>query len=133
MKLHVRNYRDSDYDMIGSWWAHYKEPFTTRDVIPTDTTFILEYGGAPVACITLFLSNSKGYSSLEGFIKNPEYKDIPRAITGYLMEYACNVAKNLGYKIVALATREDRLVERYKENGFKITMTNATTMIKELR
>lgn len=132
-KINIRNFNTSDYPMVLSWWKNAKEIPPSINMLPEDSTFIIEYEDKSVACLTVYLTNSKEISYFENFVKNPNIeKDISKQMTQYLVEYVCEFTKTLGYKRIICMSYKEPLKKRYSELGFFKTLDNISTLVKEL-
>lgn len=129
----IREYRDSDYEMLRSWWEVQGEPAPTRNLIPKDSTFILEISGDPILSISAYMTNVKGMSYLENFIGNPQYKEDRSKHSSIIVEHAVTFLKNKGYERVVCFSYKDKLKKRYEELGMKKTLNNLSSFVREIK
>ena len=128
----IRNYRKEEFEMINSWWKAAKEIGPLPDMLPEESTFILEMEKQPALCVTVYLTNSKEIAYIENFIGNPELKGIRSYMVPKLFDHICKFARERGYRrLVALASNE-KLVSRYQEIGLTETVKGLTSFAKEL-
>lgn len=127
----VRQYNDSDFPMIATWWELANEQSPNENMLPKESTFILEISGIPAYCASAYLTNTLEVCYFENFIKSPFLKPDHDA-ANHLMDYMFNQVKSLGYKRVVALSHKDKLKKRYQEFGFKETLDNLTAFVKEL-
>lgn len=132
-KIIIRNYNKEDYKMLASWWHEHLQLAPREDMLPPDTTYILEYDNQPVLSACLYLMNCPGASMLENLISNPKHESLERKIlVSYLIKYIEREAKKRGYNTLVLFSYQDKLKIRYEELGFVKTLDNVTTFAKEV-
>lgn len=129
----VRNYEPDDYLMIVSWWKDHKEIGPTEEMLPVESTFIIEENKVPVLCATLYLTNTKEFCIVDNLVANPNHKEKRRRAVEVMDEQLVMFAKKLGYKKLLCMTEKPVLKKRYMEFGFKPTLENITALIKEIR
>jgi len=126
----VRNYKAEDYQMVKGWWDASKEAAPGPELLPLDSTLVLEIDGVPSVCVALFLTNSKEMCLMEGFISKP---DLPKAIRNdavqTMFDSACLFAKKLGYKKVITLAYVDKIKTRCVELGFTKTLDNLSSFV----
>lgn len=133
MNYTIRNYKDSDYEMIKNWWNSQNEPVPTKDLIPLDSTFILEVDEQPIISISVFLTNTLGICFLENFIADPLKKgDIRKECSSIIVNYALSFAKEMGYKRAVCLSYREKLKQRYEDLGMRRTVNNLTSFVREL-
>jgi hypothetical protein len=129
----VRHYNKTDFPMISEWWNKHKEMGPTEEMLPEESTFICELNGTPLTAITLYLTNSKEFCMLDNFIGNPAFRGEDRKEASKLIiEYAENLAKDLGYKSIFCMALNDSLSDYYEFFGYKKRLNNVSTLNKEL-
>lgn len=130
-----RNYKDEDFSLVSSWWDYYNEPAPTKGMLPKDSTFILEYKKTPLFCISVYYTNSEDVCYIENFVSSPETRNSlnKHSLSQLCMEYAQNKAKLKGYKYASIISYREKLKTRYINMGFKKTLDNVSTFVKEMR
>lgn len=129
----IRTYTHADYDMLSSWYKDSSEPCVPKDLLPEDTTFVLELEGVPALCVSVYLTNCKGVAYLEHFIGNPSLKGKERQKATSLFFEAMSVfVKGCGYKRIACSTVYPKLKQYYKKLGLVPTNDNVQCFIKEV-
>ncbi len=132
MNVNIRQYKDSDYEMISNWWTDSKEMGPGKDMLSANTTFIMELNGVPAYSLTLYLTNCKGMALFENFIGNPALKGERKMFASVLVDYLEKTAKSLGYNKIMCLSMNDKLVDRYTDLGYNKTVSNLTALVKEL-
>ena len=132
--MSIRPYTAADYPIIDAWWQFYSEIGPTQEMLPEESTYIYEDRGAPVLCVTLYLTNTKEFCMVDNFVRNPGFKDLHRkqAITE-LLAYIENKAKGMGYKKMLCMGYRDKIKNIYRDLGFVSTLNNVETFIKEVK
>lgn len=131
--MKIRPYKNSDYEMISSWWTAYNEPAPIRGAMIENGTFILEFKNVPALCLTTLLTQSFEVAYVAGFVKNPLFKEIPLEPEGqHLWNHCFSYAKDKGYKRVLCFSVVDKLTKKYEKFGMKKTYNSLTSFVKEL-
>lgn len=132
--IKIRHYNNSDYEILSKWWNDHKEIGPTKDMLPEESTFVLEYNGKPCVSITAYLTNSKEISYLENLISDPELKnkEIRNTLTQIIVDDTFGFLRGLGYKRVICFSYKDGLKERYKEMGMTKTLDNLSSFARVL-
>lgn len=133
MSFKIRNYTDSDFEMIQSWWTKQNEFPPTKEMLPEESTFICEYEGVPLTCITVYLTNSLEFCMLDNFIGNPEFSgEKRREASGRIIGWSEVFAMTKGYKSIMCLALKDKLKEYYQTFGYTKRFDNVATFNKEL-
>lgn len=128
----IRNYEHRDYDMIKAWWYSYNLPCPTADMLPEDTTFIIEYEETPIACATWFATNAS-FALIDNLIGNPKCKgNLRQIMVDELLWYVENEAKEEGYRNVFCFTEHEALAKRYNDIGYNRINKNCIPLGKVL-
>jgi hypothetical protein len=133
MTHNIRPYKHSDYENIVSWWLSYNECPPVFGMMVEDGTFVLQLNNVPALSLTVFLTQSKEISYLEGFIKNPVFKDI--SLEDYdrlLWDHCFNYAKLRGYKRIVALCEEPKLFNKYKRLGMTEICSSLKSFTREL-
>ena len=126
----IRPYKNSDYEMICSWWAMRYEYPPLQGMMIEDGTFIYEIKGKPAMSLTVYKTQSNiGY--LEGYISNPEI-ETKKEYGQELWDHCFQWAKENGVKHLVCYTNQERLVERYTQLGMSPTINRLTALSKDL-
>ena len=120
MTICIRPYRESDYEIICSWWREHKETPPLPGMMVEDGTFVVEVGGCPVMTMTVFTTQSKEISYFEGYCSEPGLeKKFRNTIGKSLWEHCYTYLRDRGYKRVLIFTEKHKLVKRYEELGMR--------------
>lgn len=129
----IRNFKGNDLEMIQSWWKAQDEFPPTMEMLPPESTFICEVDDMPLVAITVYLTNSLEFCMLDNFIGNPEYSNnLRREASTFIVKYAEEFAKDMGYKSIMCLALKDKLKEYYQTFGYTLRFENASTFNKEL-
>ena len=127
--MYIRNYTPKDFKMLSSWWADHNEPGPIPEMLPEESTFVLEDRGTPVMSVSVYLTNSCiGY--VENFIKCSGYdnKDAAVILNNHIQDFA----KSRGVKIHISLSYREQLSKRYQELGYMNTLNNLSGFVKHL-
>jgi len=129
--MNIRLFNKNDFEMIKMWWNDAQEMPPTIEMLPEESTFILEVNNEPQVCITVYLTNTNYVAYLENFIKNPNLKD-SKEYTKKIVEHAENFAKQKGFKILVCLSYKEKLKQRYQDLGYINTLNNLSGFAKEV-
>lgn len=133
MNFKLRRYNGKDYEMVKHWWDLQREQAPTREMLPSESTWLLYDDESPILCVTLYLLNSKQFAMIDNFIGNPDFKgEKRREGTKFLLRFLEASAKEMGYKSLFCMGSNDKTKEYYKSIGFEKTL-DVTCFIKEIR
>lgn len=132
--MNIRKYKPADLEIILSWYTREQvQQEILSDALCEDGTFILEFDGMPIMCLTVLLTQSKQVAYLFNFIKNSKFEDINLEQYGkVLWDHCFHYAKELGYKRVLCFASIPQLKEKYLRFGMQISSPNLTGFVKEL-
>jgi hypothetical protein len=129
--FNIKLFKDSDYDIVKSWWKHYDWPAVSLDVLPK-TGFIIDNDEIPVAASWVIATNSPIYL-LEWTVGNPDIDwELRSEGLQKLIEYCCHFCKNNGANFVFTMTKNKRLLEKLKNCNFKTTDEDMTHLLRSL-
>lgn len=133
-QLSIRPYTQSDFPVISGWWRAQETGELTPDMVPLETTWVLEMSAhIPALVVSLLVMNIRSIAMVENFIGNPELKGPERAqATKYLLQYIESHARSLGIKHLFCLSNHSKLKTKYTELGFRPTLDDVTTFIKPL-
>lgn len=131
-KYTLRAYTEADYPTIATWWAASGEPAPNQDMMPLGTSFMLEIEGKPAYAMCAILTNTYEVCYLENFIKSPEIEADHEA-SQYIIDYAFDFVRQLGYKRAIAFSHNRKLKERYLDLGFKRTVDHLSAFVKDLQ
>ena len=122
MELQVRELKESDWEVLCSWWKWWRWPEMNRDLLPSNGLggLIVYKGDTPIVAGFLYLTNSKG-ALLDWIVSNPKYKEQDRSQAIKLLIDSCEqVAKVNGYNIIFSFTRNKSLINIHEDLGYTI-------------
>lgn len=129
----VRGFKRHEYEIIKGWWDAAGEVAALPGMMPEESTFVVEFDQIPMAAITVYLTNTKEVAYLENLVGNPKFKGpIRRQGVAQLVRYAESFARSLGYKRLLCMSEKGKLKERYQELGYTPTLSDITTMVREI-
>lgn len=129
----IRSYKNSEYEMVCSWWKEFTNQEPLSGMLIENGTFILELNDMPALCITVFLTQSKDMAYIANFIKNPIF--FQNNLEDYgkkLWNHCFNWAYEQGYSRVLCFSDNPKLSVKYEKFGMKPTLTNLTGFLKVL-
>lgn len=116
---------DKDYDMICSWWAHYKYPILSKDELST-TGFIVNDSYA----VWVYFTNSK-MCLIENAIKNPS-KELSDDMLSNIFQFLKTFCANQGYTSIMSFSLNKHFIERLKSIGFKCSEKQVFVLTNEV-
>jgi len=130
--LSIKKYNKHYFPLIKSWWEISGETAPLEANMPEESTFLLYSKDDPIACISVFLTNTS-VAWYDNLIGNPDFKGSMRKEgINLLLKYADKYAKEQGKALAFCMSINPKTTRRYKEFGFSTTHENVTTMIKEI-
>ena len=132
MNYKIRNYKKDEYAMILGWWNDCQEVAPLPEMLPEESTFILDVNDQPTICVTVYLTNSKTFCMVDNLICNPAFRDskLRRKAVEVMNGYVDCFAKEKGFERILCMTEKNALKRRYMELGFRPTLDGVTTLIK---
>lgn len=132
--MKIRPYKKEDYAEISAWWKAAKEPGPSRDMMPEESSFILEVQGTPWIAVTVYLTNSPELAWVDNLIASPKMPggEARAAAIFWLQAFLERWTKEQGYKKLFCMTEKEVLVKRYQDLGYEPTLKGVTTLIKIL-
>lgn len=119
--------------MIESWWKSAGELPPLKGMMPLESSFVAEVYGVPSLAVTVYLTNTHELAYVENFIGNPAVVGDDRKHAAMILsDHIAKFAKGRGFKRLMCMTEKKALVGRYKELGFKPTLSGVTTLIRSL-
>lgn len=131
--FNIRPYKASDYGIIKEWWQESNEVPPLPDMMPEDSSFVLEYENEPLVAITLYLTNSSRVAWIDNLIGKPGIdRVIRKAGVQRIVRHTEEFAKEKGYKSTFCFSEKGKLISYYQSLGYMPTLSNVTTLIKEI-
>ena len=135
-KFTIRNYCAQEYEEIFSWWFRRNEPGPEPDMLPEESTFIIEIDGRAAYCVTVYVLNTKAVAWVDNFVRNPAIvgpKALLREAVAALQSHLEHFARERGIRRLFCFSYQDALKKRYAEIGYRETLGQVSTFIKEVR
>lgn len=130
--FNVRFFRPSEYLLIRSWWTLRKMVPPELDMMPEESTFVLEVEGKPVASLSVIMTNT-GTAWVDNFITDPESSFEARQLGMELgWQEVLRFVKKHGYVRLFAMSVNPRTMKRYEHFGFKKTLESVTTLVREV-
>lgn len=131
--VNIRPFRNTDFEMICSWWEFYGAVPPIAGMMCEDGTFILELGTEPVMTLSVLLTQSKEISYFEGYCAKPGLsKENSNDCGNILWDHCYKYLRDKGYKRVIIFTDKDSLARRYMDLGMTKAVGGLTSLAREL-
>lgn len=128
----IRPYKNSDYEMIASWWKYHNEVGPLPGMMIENGTFIYEHEGQPILSLTVFITQSN-VCYLEGYIACPGIsKNITHPAGKELWDYCYDWAHQNKMQYVVCYTDKRILSNRYEQLGMTKALDNLISLTKDL-
>ena len=125
--MNIREYKNSDYWTLASWWTAHNWACPHQEMLPK-TGFIIE----DVCAGFLYKTDSK-IAFLEWIISNPKSnKEERNKALNILINQLCEDAKKSEFEAIFTSSNHNKLIERYKNHGFNLTDESVTHLIKRI-
>lgn len=132
----IRNTESSDYAMLCSWWKYFRFASPSLDILPNNgNDGVMVYcNGIEVCAGFLYATSSTSLFWCEWIVSNPEVKDrqVRKESLNLLIKSICDLAKQMGAKVIYTSLKNESLINAYKDNGFQVGSTSTIEMIKVL-
>tara|TARA_Y100000389_G_scaffold190167_1_gene214732 strand:+ start:3182 stop:3586 length:405 start_codon:yes stop_codon:yes gene_type:complete len=134
--LNTRRLKEEDYNILKEWWDFWPGwEAPPKDLLPNDGTggVIVEKEGTPIVAGFLYTTNSK-MVLLEWVISNPKYRESDRKDAIYVLITACEkIIKELGYRYAISITKNQNLINKHKDLGWKQDEKPSYELVKVLK
>lgn len=129
----ARYNKNIHFDTIASWVLATDHLALPLDFMPEDSTFVAVHNGEPVASVCLMLTNSPMLAIAEGLIARPGLDvGIRREAVEMLNRELDEFAKYKGKKLIQAFSPHEKLTERYEQLGYRRTVKEMCSVVKEL-
>lgn len=129
----IRPYRDEDFETISSWWDQVREVGPLPGMMVPDGTFVVEIDDEPVMTLTVFKTQSKEVSFLEGFCRKPDLDRLTSKQVGALLwEHCFQYLRDDGFKRVICLSHKPALTGRYQNFGMQVNLNGLSALGKVL-
>lgn len=120
--MKIRNYSTvKDYDLIQSWWQSIGDRVPTPEMLPEESSFILEYMEEPYLFVTVYLMKDvKCFALVEHLIKDPK-KNLKNGhdLVMFMQEHLLTFGRENGVKELHCAMDSIKLIQRYEQMGWR--------------
>lgn len=131
--MYIRQYEETDYPLLLSWWKNSGLAVPPKDAIPA-TTWIAEFNSVSAVALSLHCLNNKEFAFLDFFIGNPELdNDMRKEASSSLVNFVELKAKNLGYKKLFCLSFIPKLKQYYEQFGYARTYDDISSFMKEIQ
>lgn len=122
--MRIRLYQDRDFEAVWKWLDKDQKKEWTKETIPIQSTWVMENEkGKPVFVGSLLLTNFKAYCFAMNFIGDPKFKGPMRgSYRERFVSFLESMARQLGYKKIAVLTRKKSLSRLYAKWGYGATV-----------
>jgi len=128
----IRYYTAEDYPMLKTWWEGMDEVPPSKEMLPLDSTLILEMDEVPAVSVTLYFTNCREFCHLANIIGNPDLKGKGRKeATQALVDAAISFAGAAGFKRTLSFGHKDKVKTRFEQLGLKASMSNLQAFVRE--
>jgi hypothetical protein len=134
MELEVRSLKESDWDILTSWWKWWRWPEMNKDLLPLNGCggLMVYKGDTPIVAGFLYLTNSKA-TWLDWVVSNPEYKESDRKESIELLINSLeDVAKQQGYDVIISIARNKSLIGIHEKLGYTVDATPSHEITKKI-
>lgn len=130
--MNVRNFSPvKDYLMICEWWVEHGWPVCPLNFLP-ETGLIMEEDGKPF-CVGFIYGTDSDFCLMEFIVSNPKSDKEKRSLAiDELIEKLLERAKEQGYRAVYSFAQNQSLLARCVKQGFEVTDTNVTNILRRL-
>jgi N-acetylglutamate synthase-like GNAT family acetyltransferase len=123
----IKNFEENDYNLLCSWWFEQGWSPVSLELLPK-IGFIVN----DICAGFLYINDSK-ICHLEWIIADPRSSKEERSTAlDTLIDMLVLTAKEYGCNTVFTATKHENLIKRFKKNGFIVTDTNVSHLIKRI-
>lgn len=130
-KTYIRDYKDSDYDTLVSWWKHYNWQAAPKDFLP-ETGLIAMSDEKPIAAVFIYKTNSKAVL-MEWLVSDPQAdKTVRDMLVGDLLELVAHICTLEGFKYIYTCVKLPKLISRLEQHGFQKADEGMSNMIRRV-
>lgn len=131
ISVDTRLFLSKDYDVISAWWKARNWPVIPPRSLPK-LGLIASFEDQPI-CAGFIYETDSNFCLFEWIISNPEASSYVRGLClDALFQDAEFLGKELGFHHMITMTSHEKLIERAKKFGFKVTDEHVTHLVKEL-
>jgi hypothetical protein len=134
MELQVRALQESDWETLQEWWAKWKWPKVTKDMLPLNGCggLIVYKGDTPIVAGFLYLTNSN-IAWMEWIISNKDYKENDRKKALEILILGLeDIALSVGKNIIFSVSKSKSLINIHKELKYTVDESPSYEIIKKI-
>ena len=129
--MEVRFFEPKDYEEVMLWWKAQDWPPMPLEML-SQSGFIVEENGEKLAATWVFPTNCPIYI-MEWTVGNPECDWEKRAdAIDLVTNKACDWAKAHGASMIFTMTKNERFIDKLKNNNFEITDNGMTHLMRRV-
>lgn len=130
----IRQYTEEDFPLLNSWWMDWEKTPAWKELLPEESTFIVEYENKPIASACLYLIFGVQNAAMVEHLISDKHSDpvVREEAVDLLVSYMEQVAMQCGYKSLVCFGYNEKVKDRYKELGYQETLQNVSTFSKRL-
>jgi hypothetical protein len=134
MELKSRSLLESDWETLQEWWAKWKWPVVTKEMLPLNGLggLMIYKEDIPIVAGFLYLTNSS-IAWMEWIVSNKEYKEADRkeALELLIVELE-KVALSVGKNIIFSVGKNKSLINIHKDLGYTVDENASYEISKKL-
>ena len=134
MELKSRSLLESDWETLQEWWAKWKWPVVTKEMLPLNGLggLMIYKEDTPIVAGFLYLTNSS-IAWMEWIVSNKEYKEADRkeALKLLIAELE-KVALSVGKNIIFSVGKNKSLINIHKDLGYTVDENASYEISKKL-
>ena len=134
-KLVLRSLTEEDYEVICDWWAKWKWPIISKELLPQDGLggFMVEKNKKPIVAGFVYLTNSKG-AWFDFIVSDPDYRENDRnEAVELLISGAEQFCVDLGIKTILHIGRNKGLIDKFNKLGWFVDKTPSHEIMKSIQ
>jgi hypothetical protein len=134
--MKIRWISNDDYATLVEWWKFWRFFPPTQDILPNNglSGLVVTDENDNMICAGFLYATNSPIAWIEFIVSNPEVKDkkVRKESLTFLIEELTNLAKENNFKVIYSSLKNENLMNKYLECGFKKAGINTTEMIKSI-
>ena len=127
---------NDDYSILVEWWKFWRFFPPTQDILPNNglSGLVITDENDNMICAGFLYATNSPIAWIEFIVSNPNVKDkkVRKESLTFLIQELTNLAKENNFKVIYSSLKNENLMNKYLECGFKKAGTNTTEMIKSI-
>lgn len=132
MTTFIRPIEEHERPMLQSWWIEHGMMPPEGQMMPLESTYLMEIEDVPMLSVTIFWTNAS-VAWADNFVANP---GVPAACrkksTSTLLQFLESLSKTRGKDRLFCMGATESTKRRYEQLGFRRTLDDVATFIKEI-